>query len=101
MTDMTVAHEILNQLGGRRFITMTGSSNFVGSNNSLSFKVGSNPKKITHVRIVLNLHDLYDIEFMRIWGTKTSFSYTENDVYNDQLRKTFTEYTGLYTSLNG
>jgi hypothetical protein len=31
MTDMTVSQTILSQLGGKRFIAMTGSKNFVGA----------------------------------------------------------------------
>jgi hypothetical protein len=39
-TDLTVANEIRNQLGGNRFAVMTGAHNFIGDANSLSFKLG-------------------------------------------------------------
>jgi hypothetical protein len=39
-TDMSVSHEILRQLGGNKFIAMTGAKNFVGSENSITFRIG-------------------------------------------------------------
>ena len=39
-----VAHNILAQLGGNRFVTMTGASNLTSREDGLSFKIGSNPK---------------------------------------------------------
>jgi hypothetical protein len=47
MTDMTVSQTILSELGGNRFIAMTGSKNFVGSDDALSFKLAK------YMRIVL------------------------------------------------
>jgi hypothetical protein len=41
MTDMTVARTILDQLGGARFVAMTGAREFVGSADSLTFKVST------------------------------------------------------------
>jgi hypothetical protein len=46
MTDLTVAKTILAQLGGERFVMMTGATNFVGGADSLAFRVGSNPKRV-------------------------------------------------------
>ena len=39
MRPMEVANTILEQLGGRQFQAMTGASQFVGSKNSLSFRL--------------------------------------------------------------
>jgi hypothetical protein len=41
---------ILAQLGGERFAVMSGATGFIGSADSLTFKLGSNPKRVTHVR---------------------------------------------------
>lgn len=95
---MNVAREILRQLGGNRFIAMTGAKNFVGGENSLTFRLrGGTKNKINAVRIELNGRDLYDIKYMRVWGTKVTIVTEQNDVYNDMLEECFTEATGLYT----
>jgi hypothetical protein len=98
-TDMTIAKEILRQLGGNKFIVMTGAKNLAGGDNYLSFKIGKNKTSCNYVKIKLNGKDLYDVEFGRIRGHEYKVLKTYNDVYNDQLRDIFTEYTGLYTSL--
>ena len=58
MTDMTVARTILDQLGGARFVAMTGAREFVGSADSLTFKIGVNPKRVTQVRVTLTPHTI-------------------------------------------
>lgn len=98
-TDMTVANTILQQLGGRMFTMMTGSKNFIGGSNSLTFKVGSNGSKVTHVRITLTPADVYTVEFMNVRGMKVTTLSTHEDVYCDQLQELFTRETGMYTSL--
>ena len=92
---MVVADEILRQLGGGRFVAMTGSRNFIGSDNSLSFKVGRNAHRIGYVSITLNAMDTYDMAFPGARGKVTEIG----GVYNDQLQAVFTKATGLYTSL--
>jgi hypothetical protein len=47
MTDTTVGRSILDQLGGARFVAMTSAHDFVGSADSLTFKIGVNPKHVT------------------------------------------------------
>jgi len=98
-TDMTVAHEILRQLGGNKFIAMTGAKNFGGTENSITFKIGRNSSKANWVKIVLNGKDLYDVSFIQVRGTELKTLKTYNDVYNDSLRDIFTSYTGMHTSL--
>lgn len=100
-TDKTVATEILRQLGGNRFIAMTGSKYFTCYNNSLSFKVGARCLKgITHVKITLNSLDLYDVEFLRAWSNNPVKTIaTHCDIYNDMLQSTFKAETGLNTRL--
>jgi len=48
MADLTVAKTIFEQLGGEHFVAMTGAKDFVGTEDSLTFKVGSNPKHVSH-----------------------------------------------------
>jgi hypothetical protein len=97
--NMQVAETILSQLGGRQFIVMTGSKNFGGTENSLSFKLSRNKAGATHARIVLTPMDEYDFELLAIRGTSVKTVKKLEGIYFDQLRSTFEEVTGLYTSL--
>lgn len=98
---MQVAKTILEQLGGTRFAVMTGAKNFVGGNDSLAFRLPSNFAKdgINTVRVTLDPSDTYTVEFLRIRGTKLTIVATEDMVYCDALRSTFTRVTGLQVSL--
>lgn len=108
MTDMTVARTILQQLGGNRFIAMTGAKDLVGSDDSLRMKLPSRgPAKTangcTHMSITLNGDDLYDVEFMKWNARKMEMGVVSRHegIYNDMLCSMFTAETGLYTSLRG
>lgn len=98
---MTIAQTILQQLGGGRFITMTGARNLVDHGNALSFRLPSRFAKggINYVKIELNGLDLYDITFGKVWGTDFKVLATEEGLYNDMLIPTFEQTTHLYTSL--
>ena len=95
------AEEVLQQLGGRRFIAMTGAKNFVKNDKdkSIVFRVPKAKNSINTIRITLTSMDLYNVEFISVRGTNIKTVATEKGVYNDQLQKIFTKYTGLYTSL--
>ena len=95
VTDMTVARSILDQLGGARFVAMTGARDFVGSADSLTFKIGVNPKRVSQVRVTLTSADLYSVTFFRIGKAPQ----IESDVYSNMLEAVFSERTGLYTQL--
>lgn len=114
MSDITVANNIYNQLGGGKFSVMTGAKQFVYDNNSLRFTIGRNASKANRVKIELNGKDLYNVTFtkytpykftVRKNGTfserKESFEtvaeYT--DIYCDMLQSIFTKVTGMYTHL--
>ena len=94
-----VAKTILQQLGGNKFIAMTGAKNLGASNKSLSMKIGRNSKSINYVVITLKSSDLYDVEFIRIRGAKRTVVKKLKGVYADQLQTMFTKYTGMRTSL--
>lgn len=106
---VNVATEIYKQLGGGKFVAMTGAKNFVDGGNFLSFKLPSRFAKngINYVKITLTPLDLYDIEFGKLtggsWSPAASLGYkvvkTKRGVYNDMLRSVFTSETGLNTSL--
>jgi hypothetical protein len=93
---MTIAHEILNQIGGARFLAFTGSKNLVSTENGLMMKLTRNKLGASYLHIELNGLDLYDMTFIRIQGAVKKVK-CYNDIYNDQLEEIFTEATGLYT----
>jgi predicted RNA methylase len=101
---LQVARTILEQLGGQRFIAMTGAKNLVGEAHALTFKLPANFAKdgINHVRISLEPSDTYTVRFARL-GRAPAHKLTEvavvEDVYADDLQDVFTRYTGLDTSL--
>ncbi len=98
MTDMTVAKTILEQLGGRQFLLLTGSTNLVGSNNSLSMKLGKGAKG-THMRIVLDVTDTYTLFLMKVRAGTVKEVAVEDMVYCDTLQDVFETMTGLYVTL--
>src|SRR3954454_22827761 len=77
MTELTVARSILDQLGGARFVAMPGARELVGSADSLTFKIGANPKRVSQVRVTLTPADLYSVTFFRIGKAPQ----IESDVY--------------------
>lgn len=99
-TDKTIAIEILKQLGGHKFIAMTGAKNFVCDNNSMGFKLSGTMTRdrINWVKITLNIMDTYDLEFKSIWGDKIKTISEISGVYFDGLRDVIADRTGL--SLN-
>jgi|19_taG_2_1085344.scaffolds.fasta_scaffold17486_2 hypothetical protein len=99
LTESQVAKIILQQLGGNKFIAMTGAKNLGASGKSLSMKIGRNSKSISHVVITLKSSDLYDMEFIRMRGTSRKVVKKVTGVYNDMLGKIFTKYTGLRVRL--
>ena len=100
---MSVAETILAQLGGRRFIVMTGAKNLMShtADNALSFRIPGTMTKdrINYVKITLTPDDLYTMEFGKIRGTTYRVIETVEGVYCDMLRDIFTDKTGLETSL--
>lgn len=96
-----VAQEILNQLGGNKFVVMTGARGFVKSDDSLSFKLPSNFARdgINSVVVKLGADDTYSVSFFKIRGTSVKEVSAHSDVYADQLQELFTSETGLDTRL--
>jgi len=103
-----LAKTVLQQLGGNKFIAMTGAKNFWVDNKNfwvdnnykkMGFKIGRNSKSISHVVISLNSKDLYNMEFVRMRKNQVKIVSKANDVYADQLQGVFTEHTGMDTHL--
>ena len=100
---MSVAQTILQQLGGNKFLVMTGAKNLVNHSkeNALSFKLPSKfaTDGINYVKITLQPNDTYTMEFGKVWGVKYKVIHTVEGVYCDMLQTIFTDKTGLDTSL--
>lgn len=97
-----VAVTILQQLGGNRFISMTGAKNFTHKDNSLMFHLPRKAKNdINFIKITLNGLDLYDVEYYHL--NKKTFDKTlkseEKNIHFDELQTNFTDNTGLFTKL--
>ena len=98
------AGEMLKQLGGNRFIMMTGAKNFGVGPKGAGFKIGRNSKGVNFVRIDLK-NDLYNMEFIQLRKKRGSMDVNMKvlkrvkGVYADQLQSVFTKHTGMYTSL--
>ena len=99
MSNLTIAKTILSQLGGNKFIAMTGAKNLVGDTNSLSMKIGRNSSNSNYMKITLNSMDMYDIRFSRIVKYQEKNIKEYNNVFNDMLTDIFTSHTGMYTRL--
>ena len=101
-TEPTVAATILAQLGGSRFVLMTGAKNLLDGGNHLTFRLPGNgfaKNGINCVRVTLNGTDTYTMEFLKVRGMKVTTVETVSDVYDEALRRVFTRVTGLDTHL--
>lgn len=96
-----IAGAILDQLGARRFMVMTGARDVVVMDNGLQFKLPANfaVNGINMVRIELADSDTYTV----IAGRWARLDFKEKArevlVYADQLQCAFTRLTGLDTYL--
>ena len=98
--DMHVANTILAQLGGNRFIAMTGARNMVRSPTALSLRFGSGSKGgINTLRVELNANDYYDVSFYKLRVGALQVIAKIDNVPAENLREVFTRVTGLETSL--
>lgn len=98
---MQVAHTILDQLGGSRFVAMTGAKQLVALERGLQFKIGSGAvNRANTVKIELDASDTYTVTFYRVRGLDVvRIGEPLQGVYADQLQGAFTASTGMDTHL--
>jgi len=96
-----IAETILSQLGGNKFIAMTGAKDFVAGAEYLRFKLPRVYNGISHVCITLEIDDTYRVDFTKWHARRLEHTCVANSVgvYADQLRAVFTNQTGLETQL--
>ncbi len=94
LSQLTQTRNPLNVLSA-----MTGATNFINHSKegAVSFRFKGS-KEANYVKISLNGNDLYDVDFIKIWGMNLNKQKVYNDVYNDQLKELFESHTGLYLS---
>lgn len=94
---MTTAAHILQQLGGNKFIAMTGAACFE-DNGKLVVKFKGSPKaNLLHV--TLTEADTYNVTVMKYRGLSIKVVKEVEGAYADMLRPIFENATGLKTSL--
>jgi len=89
---------IYKQLGGNRFVAMTGAKQFVCDDKGIYFKIGKNAINANFVKILVNSLDLYDIEYCQVRAGSVTVKAKSENIFCDQLQEDFTKKTGLYTS---
>jgi len=95
---MNIPQEILTQLGGRRFIVMTGAKCYSEGENTLIVKFKGS-KKSNLLKVKLNVMDTYEMEFQKYRADKVNTIASFENVYCDMLRPIFEQTTGLATQL--
>lgn len=108
-TNQLIANEILVQLGGNKFIAMTGSKNFIACQNALTMHLTANEIGAKYLKIELMPNDTYTMTFStskkimdKTIGIKVDSQVilkTIEFVTFDTLQANFTSTTGLLTTL--
>lgn len=108
---MNVAETILHQLGGGRFVAMTGVYNLCSHEDTLSMSLPRNKSRANQLHIQYTPDDFYTMKFIYyrpprlvkksliLLPEELSYISVYEGLYCDQLCDLFTEVTGLYTSL--
>ncbi len=94
---MTTANETLKQLGGNKFIAMTGATCFSDGDTLIAKFKGSKVANIMYV--TLNSMDTYDVKIGKFRGMELKIVKEVSGAYNDMLKNIFEQTTGLYISL--
>ena len=98
---LRIANTILAQLGGTRFIVMTGAKQFVAIEQGLMFTLPARFAKlgINKVCVELAASDTYTMTALKVNARQGDAIEVlqESGVYCDQLEQTFEDLTGVYT----
>jgi len=98
--NLTIAKTIIQQLGGNKFIVMTGARNIFADGQGVTMQIMKNKSKAKYVSIILNSLDLYDMQFKSIDKDLNLIIRAEaNNIYFEDLETIFTNITGLNTRL--
>jgi hypothetical protein len=93
---------IMRQLGGPKFVVMTGAKDFVDTSETcvqFKFRRGA-ANKANAVRISMAGNDTYSVEFFNLRGkTRCALISSHDGLDADGLARLFTEQTGMAVSL--
>jgi hypothetical protein len=95
VSDLTVPKTILGLLGGESFVIASGATGLIGGADSLTFKLGRIPRRVTHVRITLTRDGLYNMTFF----TTGKGPQSHDGIHPEMLQEVFGVNTGLYRAL--
>ena len=110
----TLAQTILQQMGGNKFLVMTGCKDLVWDekNSTLRMSIPRNGSKANRLWVTYNWgSDSYTMRFFRYTAPRLNsktYEWSEEkitevaefkEIYFDQLQELFTEVTKMYTRL--
>lgn len=95
----TTAQTILAQLGGNRFLAMTGAKLLCDLGDGLAFNLPRGAKNKANKVCIRLAGDLYRVAFYSIRGTTVAEHGEFEMIYGDRLAALFTEQTGFDTHL--
>jgi len=96
---ITPSDQILAQLGGRKFIAMTGAVCY-SNNNGKTLIVKFKGSKVANIMYVtLNEMDTYDVQICKYRGMEVKTVKEVKGAYADMLKNIFEATTFLRTSL--
>jgi len=92
-----ITKQIVNQLGGYKFVAMTGAAFFSNGNTLVTKFKGSRIANIMY--ITLTDLDLYDVKICKFKGVEIKEVASSENMYHDMLIPFFEKTTGLRASL--
>lgn len=95
----TPAQIILQQLGGNRFLAMTGARMLCDLGDGLAFNLPRGAKNKAAKVCIRLVDDLYRVAFYSIRGVNVTERGEFERIYGDRLAALFTEQTGFDTHL--
>lgn len=95
----TIAQTILTQLGGNRFLVITGAKRLVALPSGLQFSFPRSPKNKANKVSIRLAGDLYTVNFFSARGIAIVDRGEFEMIYGDRLTALFTEQTGFDTHL--
>lgn len=95
----TIAQNILAQLGGNRFLAMTGAKQLCDLGDGIMFNLPRGAKNKANKVAIRLAGDLYTVKFYSLRGVNVTERGEFEMIYGDRLAALFTEQTGFDTHL--
>lgn len=96
------ANKIASQLGFT--LKMVGAKNLIAYPDALAFRIGTNPKKVNHLKIILDTNDTYSMTFSKVpsvrqicAGKDVEILADVSGVFVSNLKDVIKTHTGLET----